>query len=224
MSPPARALADHAWTHARFAPYAALVARIAALPAWPSIAQLDALLADHLRAADRPGVRLVDQPAAPSRRRRAPVDAAALYELRIIDRGEVPSRHANLHDLCNALVWAVFPRGKWALSRRLADLQRARAAGATRLPGTRTPAHDRLALLDEGGLLCVGATRVVFGHAILEHAARGQDDVRAAAFPLAAAAVSLAAIDLALAAAIDAGAEVAPGPGIAIDNAQLLRC
>jgi|GEM_PF-3395850 len=220
--PAVSSFADPPWRHRRFAPYAQLVTRLAALPAWPTIAELDALLADHLRAVE-PSVRLVEQPPSPPRRRRAPVDAAGLYELRIADAREVPSRAGNLHDLCNALVWAVFPRAKWALSVRLAALQRARAVGATRLPGARTVVHDRLALLDEGGLLLVGTPPVamVFGHAILEHVVRGELAVRAAPFVLATS--TPATVDVDLAAALTAGAEVTPGPGIVIDDAQLLR-
>lgn len=211
------------FTGPRFAAYAPLVERLAALPAWPSIAALDALLADHLRRADLPGVRLVEQAPAP-RRRGAPIDPASLYEVRIGEHREVPSRPGNLHDLCNALVWATFPRGKWALSVRLAQHQRTRATGAARLPGARAPAHDRLALLDEGGLLVTATHDVVFGHAILEHAALGRTDVRAAPFALPApTAPHIDAIDRALAAALDAGGAVAPGPGVAIDDARLLR-
>lgn len=211
------------WQHVRFAPYAALVARLARLPAWPRVDELDALFADHLRGGPGPAVRLVEQAPSP-RRRRAPIDAGALYELRIAERGEVPTRPHNLHDLCNALVWSVFPRSKWSLSVRLAALQRVRAEGARRLPGTRSPAHDRLALLDEGGLVVAGARAAVFGHAILEHAVRGELAVRAARMPLADPGLAeLTAIDRALASTIAAGHEVEPGPGVVIDDAALWR-
>ena len=217
MSPFAAA----AWTHPRFAPYAHLVARLAARPGFPTVAELDAVLADHLRRPGGRAVRLVEQRPAP--RRRQVLDAAALYEPHIADRGEVPTRPGNLHDLCNALVWAVFPRAKWSLTVRVAALQRARAAGAARLPGTRSAEHDRLALLDEGGLLALAGGDVVFGHAVLEHVVRGRLDVRAARCPLAVEpGASLDAVDAALAAALDAGATAAPGPGVAIDDARLL--
>jgi DUF3025 family protein len=85
------------------------------------------------------------------------IDPASLYEVRIAAQGEVPTRPRNAHDLCNALVWAAYPHAKLALTRALAAVQRARAAGRATLPATRTRAHDVLALVDEGGLVCTGA-------------------------------------------------------------------
>jgi hypothetical protein len=56
------------------------------------------------------------------------------------------------------------------------------------LPATRTPAHDRLALVDEGALLRVTGSRTasmwIFGHAIYEHAYAGEYGVRGAAVVL----------------------------------------
>ena len=114
---------------------------------------------------------------------------SSLYEVRIVERGEIPTRPRNAHDLLNALVWAAFPCSKLALSRTLAAVQRERAAGRSQLPATRTPAHDRLALVDEGALLCVTGSRTtatwIFGHAIYEHAYVGDFGVRGAAVDLA---------------------------------------
>src|SRR5262249_32655778 len=116
------------------------------------------------------------------------IDPASLYEVRIVERGEIPTRPRNAHDLLNALIWAAFPRGKLALSRALAEIQRERAAGRANLPSTRTRAHDRLALVDEGALLCIAGARTharwIFGHAILEHAYAGEHAVRGAAVDL----------------------------------------
>lgn len=208
------------WTGPRFAPYATLVARLARWSTWPTVAELDDALADHLRGdAGGPTVRLVEQ--APAPRRRPPrVDADRLYEVQAA-AGAVPTRPRNLHDLCNALVWATFPRAKLALTARLAVLQRARAGGR-HMPGARTPEHDRLALLDEGGLIVAGPRQLVFGHAILEHAARGTLAVRAARLLLPApAAAARDVLDRALATALVDGAAVEPGPGVAIDDAAL---
>jgi Protein of unknown function (DUF3025) len=215
------------WAGPRLAAYAPLIARLTRWSSWPSVAELDRLLADRLRAPGAPAVALVEQ-AAPPRRRPRQVEAGAMYEVRAAS-GLVPTRPRNHHDLWNALVWATFPRSKQALTARLAALQVARAGGA-RLPGSRTPAHDRLALLDEGGLIVAAhdgrATAVVFGHAILEHAARGELAVRAAPLTVACPLVGdldrrLAALDDALAHALAGGAEVAPGPGVIIDDAAL---
>jgi hypothetical protein len=145
------------------------------------------------RLAARAGVRFV--PHAYGRRRGRPVAADDLYEVRIATRREVPTRQGNLHDLCNALAWAAFPASKWALTRLVAAAQRARLAGGERrLPGTRTAGHDRLALIDEGGVLVAGdslealvagrARALVFGHALVEHAMTGRTAVTGAAIVL----------------------------------------
>ncbi|HVV83533.1 MAG TPA: DUF3025 domain-containing protein [Kofleriaceae bacterium] len=202
------------WTGPRLAAYAPLVARLAAFSRWPSVDELDAVLADRLRAG-RP-VRLVAQPSS-----RAP--DTLLYEVHVVERGEVPTREENPHDLWNALVWATFPRAKWALADRLGAIQRERAAAGPRLPGTRAPSHDRLAMLDEGGLIVSSGRAVVFGHAVLEHAARGIDTIRAARFSLPGdRSWDRDVIDLALASAITDGREIDPGPGIAIDATTLV--
>jgi hypothetical protein len=108
------------------------------------------------------------------RPRRGPRPAA--YDERIAF-GVVPTRAENLHDLMNALVWAAFPRAKRAIhARQLAHLRispdRAR----------RSPAHDTIAMLDEGGVLFAGPPDeprgvVVVGHAILEHALTARSPV-----------------------------------------------
>lgn len=87
-------------------------------------------------------------------------------------RGAVPTRPCNLHDLMNALTWAVFPRAKLVLCRRQVEVARARGPRTNRL---RTKAQDRLAMLDEGGLLALpdGEPRV-FGHGLLEDLVRGR--------------------------------------------------
>lgn len=228
-----------------FGPVAAPAAALAAFGEWPTVAELDRALAPWLRVA---GVRLVPAavPAA-----RAGEAAAEVYELRIADDGEVPTRAASWHDLLNALQWAAFPRAKRALTARLAAHQRervaARDAAGGRWPGRRDPAHDRLALVDEGGLIVLHAAAAapptsdtlaaaiaagdarafVFGHALLEHALSGDRTVRAAPIVVAVdgrPATSVAAADHALAAAFDAGAEAwrPRSPGWAIDERWLV--
>jgi len=147
------------------------------------------------RLSARAGVRFVPHDPAPRRRSRARA-AEDLYEVGIAVRREVPTRRDNLHDLCNALAWAAFPASKWALNRLVATAQRARlGGGARRLPGARSADHDRLALIDEGGVLVAGAAArdaeeelaagraraLVFGHALVEHALTGRAAVTGAA-------------------------------------------
>jgi hypothetical protein len=210
------------FAHRRFERVADLVARFTHAPDWPSVAALNECFGPELR---RAGVRLVEAPKAkPARSPDGTIDPASLYEIRIVEYGEIPTRPRNAHDLLNALVWAAFPHAKLALTRALATLQRERAAGRATLPATRTPLHDRLAMLDEGAVLCVGETPPwIFGHAIYEHAYAGIFDVRGLAVDLVVPGV--AALDpIAARARIDgalATAELAtaarPGPGIPID-------
>lgn len=142
----------------------------------PSVAQLQDALGSRLAAHE---LRLLASPP-PPRRRKAAFDPLSIYEIRIADTGEIPTRPDNLHDVCNALSWAAFPRAKWALTRRIAELQRAQLAATGALPTARTREHDRLALLDEGGLLFLGDLGILVGHALWQHAALGHRDTRAA--------------------------------------------
>lgn len=203
-------------THARFARVADLVARLAGEPEWPSIATLDAVFAAELAVV---GVHLVEAgKTRPALAADGTIDPATLYEVRIAERGEIPTRPSNLHDLLNALVWAAFPHAKLALTRQLAAIQRARAAGRATLPATRTRDHDRLAMVDEGGIVCVRGEQWIFGHAIYEHTYAGELAVRGAAIDLEVDVdvVSRDAIDRALAAA-DLALVVRAGPGIPLD-------
>lgn len=167
-------------------------ARLGPGPAMPTHDEIDRALADLA------GVRFV-APLRP-RRRGAPVEAAELYDARIVERGEVPTR-PGWHDLANALVWTRFPRAKRALhARQLRAITARLTPRATSLPGARTEEQDALAMLDEGGLVVASGTALprdgdelaallrggsavahVFGHALLEHVAEGRTgDVLAA--------------------------------------------
>jgi hypothetical protein len=118
-------------------------------------------------------VRFEVAPPLPRRHRRAPIDPGALYDARITERGCVPTRERSWHDFLNALVWGTFPRSKWALHGRQHQAIASRLAPeATRLPGARSREHDALALIDEGGVVLLGApdrqVGVIFGHALYE--------------------------------------------------------
>ncbi len=222
---------------ARFVGIADVVAAIATAPDWPSCDDLNAWFAAPFASV---GVRMVS--ADKTRAMLGPdgkLDPKSLYEVRISDTGEVPTRPRNLHDLLNALIWAAFPFSKKALTQRLAQMQRQRAAGQAKLPVARTRPHDRLALIDEGGVLRLPNVAYpdapctwIFGHAILEHAYAGVDDVRGATMQLRRATgapghlpPTRAQVDQVLAGILGddlavAGAMVA-GAGQAIDDAQL---
>lgn len=147
----------------------------------PSVEALQSALAPYLAVHQ---LRLIAAAPAP-RRKKAAFDPRSIYELRLAETGEIATRPGNLHDVCNALSWAAFPRAKWALTRRIAELQRAQLSATGALPSARTREHDRLALLDEGGLLRLGDAGVIVGHALWQHAALGHRASRAAvvAFP-----------------------------------------
>jgi hypothetical protein len=196
----------------------------AAGAAWPEVGSIDAALSSLA------GVRFIAREKVRSRRRAGrAIDGDAIYEIRIASRREVPTRPGSAHDLLNALAWAAFPAGKWSLTAQLAAAQRERLADRPwRLPGARTRRHDRLALIDEGGILVACAARpgadelaadlatgraraLIFGHALLEHALEGCLDVWGAALvfsvdPTGSIAQVRARLDAALAAALDGGA------------------
>jgi hypothetical protein len=221
---------------ARFAGLADLIARVVAAEDWPSCAQLNDWFVDEFAVAN---VRMVT-----ADKMRAALgadgclDPLSLYEVRISDTGDVPTRARNLHDLLNALMWAAFPYSKRALTQRLAAMQRVRAAGQSKLPVARTRPHDRLALVDEGGVITPRgeAGAWIFGHAILEHAYAGIMDVRGAVIQLDIEPSQLAVephearrvVDAALARVVadDAlmAAAMVAGAGQFIDDACLASC
>jgi hypothetical protein len=150
--------------------------------------------------------------ATPARRRRAPVDAAALYDARVTLERVVPTRPRCWHDFMNALVWGTFPAAKRALhARQYRAIAERLTPGARTLPPARSSELDALALIDEGGIVVLAAdpelvraglaTRergtlraqvvsgeavaVVFGHAIYESLALGVAPAVAAAIVVA---------------------------------------
>ena len=112
----------------------------------PNCEQLQALLPPSLRTASGFPIRFV--PA----QELASADAPA-YEQEIAASGRVSTRADNLHDLCNALVWARFPQLKAAMNAR--HLAAAPSAEA----GRRGQTRDALTLFDECGLLVTSPER-----------------------------------------------------------------
>lgn len=123
---------------------------------WPSVAEIDAALAE------RAGIHFHVQPPRVRRRRRGrrlPIETESLYDARIHLSGAVPTRPNNWHDFLNALVWATFPRAKQVFHARQYAAVTARIdEGARVLPGTRTRELDGLAILDEGGMILLVET------------------------------------------------------------------
>lgn len=137
--------------HPAFEALAPAASRFAHFTAWPSVDAWNEHLADlALTTATGAALRFVPQP--PRRKTRDPIEPTTLYEVRICELGEVPSRPAMWHDFLNMLCWVTFSRAKAALNARQRRAVRAwLPAGATRLPGARTREQDALAILDEGG-------------------------------------------------------------------------
>jgi hypothetical protein len=114
---------------------------------WPSVDDLQRLAAareETIRSAGGAPLTFVAQEGARPRR------TEEQYEARIYLRGEVQVRHANWHDLLNALVWLTFPHAKAALNARHQQALLAQRSGGAR---NRGPVQDALTLMDEGGVL-----------------------------------------------------------------------
>ena len=172
----------------------------------------------------------------PRPRRRARTATEDLYEIRIYERGEVPSRERCWHDWLNFLVWSTYPRAKAALNRRQNTAIRAHLGArdpSAPLPGARSEEMDTLAMLDEGGALLLllpgapelgrlldtddpelllplsqaGAIRLLlFGHGAMAQLLGGEVGLRCLVLPLQVTALTPAEADRACAVALDAGA------------------
>jgi hypothetical protein len=138
------------------------LARVHPQGAWPDVAQYRRLL----------GADVDFVPA--SGRLPAGLDASDIADSYVdrCCRGEVPTRPENLHDFMNALTWAAFPLAKQTLCRRQRAVAEARGVRTSRV---RTKAQDRLAMLDEGGVVQLASGETfVFGHGLLEDLVLGR--------------------------------------------------
>jgi hypothetical protein len=120
----------------------AVLGPLLAAGCWPTLSELSQLT--DMRCEQDQGVP----------RRRGERLRADLYDARIAQRGVLPTRPNNWHDLFNAVTWAAFPYAKRALHarqyRRLCERVPERFE---RLPGERTTEQSALTQVDEGGLL-----------------------------------------------------------------------
>ena len=181
---PAREAVDRAvFEHPAFAPYR-FELDLLTVEHWPDMGTLNARGCGLKHAGTGRSLRFVQQT--------PELLAEGLhYETRIFERGEIPTRADNWHDLLNALVWMRFPQLKSALTARQA------ADVATVGASERTRGQCALTHFDEAGVLvrvsdahtlalwdahdwgALGARAQldpealeahVFGHALLEHA------------------------------------------------------
>lgn len=151
--------------------------RLRDLADWPSLDQLNERLGPLVNPAGRSPVRFTVQSPRSRRAKQRSVDS--LYDVRIHREGNVSTRLRNPHDLFNALVWAMYPHAKRALTRRQHDAHVRRLGSEVKtLPNARSREQDTLAMIDEGGVLQGPGGNFLFGHALYEHLYDGDADVR----------------------------------------------
>jgi hypothetical protein len=96
----------------------------------------------------------------------APVGSAGAlaFERAIVERDELHTRPADLHDALNAVVWRTFPAAKRAISERHVALGHDPAS-----PNGRPRGRDVLTLFDEAGLLLVTPHAAALAEANARH-------------------------------------------------------
>lgn len=162
-----------------------LLPEFLALTTWPDLSFYNAIASRRLLARpDGVALTFIHQPKKPSRwrRRLAATSANDRYDQSVLGRGVIPTRMGSWHDLFNNISWLLFPEAKYALVERLG------ASYANRTPidlerrQFRSREGDRLAILDEGGVIeasCGSRSQLmVFGHALHESFVLGREDIR----------------------------------------------
>jgi len=159
------------WEHPVFFGISEVLPQLTSLKTWPDLDFFNQLaMARGHRLTDGRPVSFVHQPKKPGRwrRRRGP---KLRYEESVLERAVIPSRSGSLHDFFNNISWLVFFNAKLALVERLAAAGNNRTAYDIERGQFRSREGDRLAMLDEGGLLRFNQGRIrylVFGHALQE--------------------------------------------------------
>lgn len=120
------------------------------LATWPSLEDLNKLLANRvqsIKAVSGYPISFVSQAATFE-------EFALRYEPRIYLAGEIQTRTQNWHDLFNALVWLTFPRAKAMLNQlHYQALRQEQQANET----CRGPLRDAATLFDESGVVVVSS-------------------------------------------------------------------
>jgi hypothetical protein len=86
-----------------------------------------------------------------AKRKRKDAPPGRSYEASIVEKSEIPTRLANLHDFFNAIIWLNFPLGKYHLHRRAYEIQT--EWWQTHDRQKRCPLLDRMTCFDEGGIV-----------------------------------------------------------------------
>lgn len=174
------------WEHSVFFGLSREIPQLVSLTTWPDLEFFNHLAADrNLKLADGRPITFVHQAKKPSRWRRRK-EAKMRYEESVLVQAIIPSRLASWHDFFNNISWLVFPHAKLALVERLAAANANRTAYDLERAQFRSREGDRLAMLDEGGLLkLTGTSRyLIFGHALQESFIGKNLDVWSLTLPL----------------------------------------
>ena len=125
-----------------FAAVRPILSRLVTDERWPTLDELSEVA----------GIRCVADVGTGPRRGLRP--RAQLYDALIAERGVLPTRSDNWHDLFNVVSWAMFPESKRALhARQFRRLAERVPELYDKLPGARTEEQSALTRLDEGGML-----------------------------------------------------------------------
>jgi hypothetical protein len=117
---------------------------------WPAPEHYDELARQVPQAADVQLPRFVTE-------ERALLQQAGGYEQHVAQRQAVPTRPGNWHDFFNMIVWAHFPKLRWALNALHVDPD----VGPKDPRNGRAPAQNLAATFDETGMLVVSESRAV---------------------------------------------------------------
>jgi hypothetical protein len=128
--------------------HSGLLQAIASLDGWPPPEEYDRLAALVPRSRDVVVPRFVTQ-------RREAVAAAGGYEQHVAKFCAVPTRPGSWHDFFSMLVWAHFPKLRWALNALHVDPE----PGPRDPRNGRAPAQNLAASFDEQGMLVVSSER-----------------------------------------------------------------
>ncbi|HXK17882.1 MAG TPA: DUF3025 domain-containing protein, partial [Polyangiaceae bacterium] len=117
---------------------------------WPAPQQYDELARQVPQAADVQLPRFVTQS-------RQALEQVGGYEQHVAQLAAVPTRPGHWHDFFNMLVWAHFPKLRWALNALHVDP----SVGPKDPRNGRAPAQNLAATFDEAGMLVVSSSRAL---------------------------------------------------------------
>jgi hypothetical protein len=136
------------------APLRAAAAPLVSADDWPALETYDALAAARgARNAAGDPIRFVAAAPKKPRRRKSRRRGPVPYETQVYDAAEVPTRPRHWHDLFNMLAWCTYPQTKAALNARQVLARLESADPDVRRGVRRSAEHDRLTMLDEGGIV-----------------------------------------------------------------------